>query len=90
MLKLLPKLKHSHTKKQDFVFFFPFLFLYIGPNFLTLEFYFYFVQKIAEGVTNTPRLTFKPTKSSTNGSFFKQQITEIHFQQLCTKIWSDE
>lgn len=89
MPKLLPKLKHRHVKKQDFVFF-PILFPYMDPNFLTLKFYFYFVLKIAESVTNTPRLTFKPTNSSTNGSFFKQQITEIHFQQLCTKIWSDE
>lgn len=87
MPKLLPKLKHGHVKKQDLVFF---LFLYMGPNFLTLEFYFHFVLKIAESVTNTPRLTFKPTNSSTNGSYFKHQITEIHFQQLCTKIWSDE
>lgn len=54
------------TSKNRILFFFPFLFLYLFlyPNCLTLKFDFYFDLKIAESVTNTPRLSFKSNSSA--------------------------
>lgn len=68
---------YRHVKKQGLFFFFTFLLLF-GFNSFNIGILLTFCGlKIAESVTKTS-LTFKPT-FSTNGSFFKQWMTEIHF-----------